>query len=234
MLNRALEHPAFRREVVWEEDDQQLFLPNGFEACMKDSHASLDRFSSFSDAVFGVLITILVLDLRPPSTPTLDALLSLWPTWLSYAVSYLFVAIVWVNHHHLLRCAEMVTPWLIWVNFAHLFAASLVPFSTAWIAKSRLAPFPVCLYAAEFMLVNVTYIALRKAVANQLRGVDLQMETAPLMQVRAFFTLGVFTLAAILSLWWPWVGMGLICFCLLLYVRPDVPGVRSKGNPVHD
>ena len=195
---------------------------------MKEQHSKIERFNAFSDGVFGVLITILVLDLRPPESPAFSGLLSRWPTWLSYAVSYWFIAIVWVNHHHLLRCAEMATPRLIWVNFAHLFAASFVPFSTAWIANSRLAPFPVALYAADFVLVNATYIALRWAVANQLRGVDLQMEMARLMKVRAFFTLGVFTLATILSLKWPWVGMGLICFCLLLYVRPDLPAIKPK------
>jgi len=197
---------------------------------MKEHRAKIERFNAFSDGIFGVLITILVLDLRPPASPTFSSLSSHWPSWLSYAVSYLFVAIVWVNHHHLLRCAEVATPRLIWVNFAHLFAASLVPFSTAWIAESRLAPFPVALYAADFLLVNATYIALRYAVARQLRGIDLQMDMAPLMQVRAFFTLGVFTLAMIMSLKWPWIGMGLICFCLLLYVRPDVPGITPKRN----
>ncbi len=201
---------------------------------MKEQHANIERFNSFSDGIFGVLITILVLDLRPPESPTFSALLSRWPTWLSYAVSYLFIAIVWVNHHHLLRCAAMATPRLIWVNFAHLFAASFVPFSTAWIANSRLAPFPVALYAAGFVLVNATYIALRWAVADQLRGIDLQMGMARMMRVRAFFTLGGFTLAMIISLKWPGIGMGLICFCLLLYVRPDAPGIKPKGNSAHD
>jgi uncharacterized membrane protein len=86
-----------------------------------------------------VIITIMVLDLRPPPQATLAALIPLWPTALSYAVSYLFIAIVWVNHHHLLRFAEHATPRLIWVNFAHLFMVSLVPFSTAWVANTRLA-----------------------------------------------------------------------------------------------
>lgn len=197
---------------------------------MKEQHARIERFNTFSDAIFAVLITILVLDLRPPESPTFSGLLSRWPSWLSYAMSYWFIAIVWINHHHLLRCAEMATPRVIWVNFAHLFAASLVPFSTAWIASSRLAPFPVAFYAADFVLVNATYIALRRAVANQLRGIDLQMDMSRPMRVRAFFTLGVFTLATVLSLKWPWVGMGLICFCLLLYVRPDVPDRKQKGN----
>jgi uncharacterized membrane protein len=67
--------------------------------------ATPERLSAFSDGVFAVLITVLVLDLRPPEQPTFKALLSLWPTGLSYAVSYLFIAIVWVNHHYLMRYA---------------------------------------------------------------------------------------------------------------------------------
>ena len=122
--------------------------------------ASPERLSAFSDGVFAVLITVLVLELRPPEQPTFAALLALWPTWLSYAVSYLFIAIVWANHHHLLRYATETTARLIWFNFAHLFSMSLLPLSTAWMALSRLAPQPVAFYAAVFFLVNATYIGL--------------------------------------------------------------------------
>jgi Endosomal/lysosomal potassium channel TMEM175 len=113
---------------------------------------SPERLTLFSDAVFAVLITILVLELRPPELPTFNALLSLWPAWLSYAVSYLFIAIVWANHHYLMRYATEVTPRLMWFNFAHLFSVSLLPLSTAWMATSRLAPQPVAFYAAVFVL----------------------------------------------------------------------------------
>ena len=75
-----------------------------------------------------MIITIIVLDLRPPPQATLAALLPLWSAGLSYAVSYLFIAIVWVNHHHLLRFAEHATPRPIWVNFAHLLMVSPAPF----------------------------------------------------------------------------------------------------------
>ena len=119
-----------------------------------------DRVSGFSDAVFAVLITVLVLDLRPPDGPTLAVLLSLWPTWLSYAVSYLFIAIVWTNHHYLMRYATEANLRLVWFNFAHLFSMSLLPFSTAWMAVSKLAPQPVAFYAGVFFVVNATYIAL--------------------------------------------------------------------------
>src|SRR5580704_19250583 len=88
---------------------------------MPERRTSVERLGAFSDAVFAVIITIMVLELKPPEQPTFAALLPLWPTALSYAVSYLFIAIVWLNHHHLLRFAEYPTPRLIWINFAHLF-----------------------------------------------------------------------------------------------------------------
>jgi TMEM175 potassium channel family protein len=114
--------------------------------------ATPERLSTFSDGVFAVLITVLVLELRPPEIPTFNALLALWPTWLSYAVSYLFIAIVWTNHHYLMRYATEATSRLLWFNFAHLFSMSLLPLSTAWMAVSKLAPEPVAFYAAVFFL----------------------------------------------------------------------------------
>jgi uncharacterized membrane protein len=119
-----------------------------------------ERVSGLSDAVFAVLITVLVFNLRPPELPTFGALLLLWPTWLSYAVSYLFIAIVWTNHHYLMRYATEANLRLLWFNFAHLFSMSLLPLSTAWMANSELAPQPVAFYAAVFFLVNATYICL--------------------------------------------------------------------------
>src|SRR5690242_21190308 len=127
---------------------------------MLNPRATPERLSLFSDGVFAVLITVLVLELRPPELPSFQALLMLWHTWLSYAVSYLFIAIVWVNHHYLMRYATEATPRLLWFNFAHLFAMSLLPLSTAWMAVSKLAPQPVAFYAAVFFLVNATYVAL--------------------------------------------------------------------------
>src|SRR3954454_9624784 len=122
--------------------------------------ATPSRLSAFSDGVFAVLITVLFLELRPPELPTFRALLLLWPTWLSYAVSYLFIAIVWTNHHHLMRYASEATQRLMWFNFAHLFSVSLLPLSTAWMAVSELAPQPVAFYAAVFFLVNASYVVL--------------------------------------------------------------------------
>ena len=141
-------------------DDRQQFRPSGRHTPALHARSTPERLSMFSGGVFAVLITVLVLELRPPGTPTFEALLLLWPTWLSYAVSYVFIAIVWANHHHLLRYATEATPRLMWFNFAHLFSVSLLPLSTAWMAVSELAPQPVAFCAAVFFLVNATYILL--------------------------------------------------------------------------
>jgi uncharacterized membrane protein len=181
--------------------------------------ATPERLGAFSDGVFAVLITVLVLELRPPETPSFEALLALWPTGLSYAVSYVFIAIVWINHHYLLRYADEATPRLLWINFAHLFSISLLPLSTAWMAVSRLAPQPVAFYAAVFFLVNATYIGLiRELVAE-----DIAPQVQKTMRIRAFVTLALFAIAAIVALKYPLAGLGICICCLIGYLRPDPP-----------
>lgn len=134
---------------------------------MTERRTATERLGAFSDAVFAVIITIMVLDLKPPAQATLAALLPLWPTALSYAISYLFIAIIWINHHRLLRFAHDATPQLIWWNFAHLFMVSLVPVSTAWIAATRLAAAPVFVYAAVFVMVNLAFLAFEREALSQ-------------------------------------------------------------------
>src|ERR1700739_1748076 len=154
--------------------------------------ATPERLNTFSDGVFAVLITVLVLELRPPESPTFEALLSLWPTWLSYAVSYLFIAIVWINHHYLMRFPPEAAHRLLWFNFAHLFSMSLLPLSTAWMAVSRLAPQPVAFYAAVFFLVNVTYQALIWELIDWTPGIRVAPKVRRIMRIRSLITLCVF------------------------------------------
>jgi uncharacterized membrane protein len=192
---------------------------------------STDRVRLFSDGVFAVLITILVLDLKPPHADTFSSLRPLWPTGLSYAVSYLFIAIVWINHHHLFGYAEVATPRLVWSNFAHLFSVSLIPFATVWIADSRLAAAPVTLYAAIFVLVNVTYLALCWEAVDRPAHEDVSQRMRRLLRMRSFVTIGVFAVAAVIALKWPAVAMALICLCLVGYLRPDIPGPKKDIDP---
>lgn len=190
--------------------------------------ATPERLSAFSDGVFVVLITVLVLELRPPEIPTFKALLELWPTWLSYAVSYLFIAIVWVNHHYLMRYATEANSRLLWFNFAHLFSMSLLPLSTAWMAISKLAPEPVAFYAAVFFLVNATYICLIRELVERTHDVTAQVRK--ILWIRSITTLCPFGLAAVIALKYPLVGLGICICCLVVYLRPDPRGAEKKKS----
>jgi uncharacterized membrane protein len=189
--------------------------------------ATPERLSAFSDGVFAVLITVLVLELRPPERPTFEALMALWPTWLSYAVSYLFIAIVWANHHYLLRHADEANPRLLWFNFAHLFSMSLLPLSTAWMAVSELAPQPVAFYAAVFFLVNATYIALIWELIDRTPGEMIPPKARKIMRLRSLVTLCCFALAAVVALKYPLAGLALCICCLVVYLKPEPPGLEG-------
>ncbi|MCP3410817.1 TMEM175 family protein [Bradyrhizobium sp. CCGB01] len=185
--------------------------------------------SAFSDGVFAVLITVLVLELRPPESPTFAALLALWPTWLSYAVSYVFIAIVWANHHHLMRYASETTPRLMWFNFAHLFSVSLLPLSTAWMAVSELAAQPVAFYAAVFFLVNATYVALLWDLVGRAPAGEVQPRERRIMRTRSIVTLATFAIAAGVALRFPVAGLAMCCCCLIVYLKPEAPGGEDEA-----
>jgi uncharacterized membrane protein len=191
---------------------------------MAQQRPTTDRLATFSDAVFAVIITIMVLELRPPEHPTFAGLRPLWPTALSYTVSYYFVAIVWLNHHHLLRFFPHSTARLIWINFAHLFMVSLVPFSTAWVADTRFAKAPVFVYAAVFVLVNLAYIPFEWHALSAAPVREVSLKARRFARVRSAATLGTFILAMIVSLQTPSLGFGLVCCALLFYLRPEPPG----------
>jgi len=193
--------------------------------------ATPERLSAFSDGVFAVLITVLVLELRPPDLPSFKALLALWPRWLSYAVSYLFIAIVWINHHYLLRYADEATPRLLWFNFAHLFSMSLLPLSTAWMAVSELAPQPVAFYAAVFFLVNATYVALIWELIGLTPLDEISPKLRRVMRLRSIITLVLFGAAAIVALEYPLAGLGICIGCLVVYLKPDPPGAGPQIAP---
>ena len=190
--------------------------------------SSPERIPVFSDGVFAIVITIMILELKPPSHPTFNALLEEWPTWLSYLVSYIFIAIVWINHHYLLRHATVATLHLIWANFAHLFAVSLIPFLTDWMAETRLAPVPVVLYAFDFLLVNITYLMLIWQTISTKQNTGLPPSARRLFHLRSVGTLLIFGSAMVVAFWHPYIGFGLICACLVMYLWPGAPFKSGK------
>jgi len=196
---------------------------------MSSKKTTPERLAAFSDAVFAVLITIMVLDLKPPADATLKALLPLWPTALSYAVSYLFIAIIWVNHHYLLRFAHEATYRLIWWNFAHLFMVSLVPATTAWMAATKLAAAPVFVYALVFVLVETAYIAFEGSALSQAGDGDITPRLRRIARIRSYMALGMFSVAAAVSFVFPVGGLALVCCVLLIYLSPGTPHFLHKS-----
>src|SRR5881398_575040 len=131
---------------------------------MHEEKITADRLATYSDAVFAVIVTIMVLELRAPDQAAFSALWPLWPTAISYAVSYLFIAIIWINHHYLMRFVGPPALRLIWINFLHLFMVSLLPFATAWVARTRLASRPVAFYAGLFVCIDLAYNLFEREV----------------------------------------------------------------------
>jgi len=182
-----------------------------------------NRLSAFTDGVIAVIITIMVLELKAPEASSLAALGPLWPTAASYAVSYLFIAIVWANHHHLMRYVRRTTPRLVWVNFAHLFAVSLVPFTTSWVARSDMAPAPVAVYAALFVGVNAAYRVFEAEVLAQAGTTRMCSTMRRMARRRSLLTLALFATAAAIALFAPLAGFGMVCAALFLYLKPEGP-----------
>jgi uncharacterized membrane protein len=197
---------------------------------MPQRRATIERLAAFSDGVFSVIITIMVLDLKPPERATFTALWELWPTVLSYLVSYIFVAIIWVNHHHLLRFTDEPSPRLIWINFAHLFAVSLVPFTTAWVAHTHLAEVPVFVYALVFVFVELAYLNFERHVLAHAEIEEIPPRTRRLAKLRSFVAFGLFLSAMLVSIKFPQCGFGLVCCVVLLYLRPELPGTSRSGT----
>jgi uncharacterized membrane protein len=143
-------------------------------------------------------------------------------------VSYLFIAIVWTNHHYLMRYATEATHRLLWFNFAHLFSMSLLPLSTAWMAVSELAPEPVAFYAMVFFLVNATYIGLIWELIDRAPVDEVSPTVHRIMRVRSIATLCLFGVAAAVALKYPLVGRGICICCLIVYLKPYPPGARKQ------
>jgi uncharacterized membrane protein len=186
-----------------------------------------ERLATFSDGVFAVIITIMVLQLRLPTQPTFHALLELWPTAISYAVSYLLITIMWMNHHFLLRFARVSSPRLILCNFAHMFPASLVPFSTAWLADTRIAAVPAFVYAAVILMVNLGYHSLASQTLPRAGHEHEPPHFRRRALTRSYVSMGLFATAMIVSLKLPWLGFTLVSVVLLTYIRPELPSRES-------
>jgi uncharacterized membrane protein len=193
---------------------------------MAEEKMTADRLTLYSDAVFAVIVTIMVLELEAPEEPTFSALWPLWPTAVSYVVSYVFIAIIWTNHHYLMRLVGAPTLGLIWINFVHLFTVSLLPFATAWVARTRLASAPVALYAGLFVCIDIAYNVFEREILAHAEAAHVSERTRRLARRRSLGVLAIFASAMGVAFVAPRIGFALICGGLILHIRPEVPGAR--------
>jgi uncharacterized membrane protein len=192
---------------------------------MPEEKKPADRLAGYSDAVFAVIVTIMVLELKAPDQPAFSALRALWPTAVSYAGSYLFITVIWINHHYLMRFVSAPTLKLIWINFVHLFMVSLLPFATSWIARTRLAPSPLVFYAGLFVCIDIAYNAFEGEVLAHADATQVSDGTRRRARRRSISALASFTIAMLVAFVAPRVAFGLICAALILHLRPDIaPG----------
>lgn len=194
---------------------------------MPEEKITADRLTAFSDAVFAVIVTIMVLELKAPDQPAFAALWPLWPTAISYAVSYLFIAIIWINHHYLMRFVGPPRLGLIWINFVHLFMVSLLPFATAWIARTQLASRPVAFYAGLFVCIDLAYNFFEHEVLAHADDAQVSARTRRIARRRSLIVLMSFLAAMLAAFVAPRIGFALICVALILHLRPDVPMARQ-------
>ena len=174
-----------------------------------------ERLAAFSDGVIAVIITIMVLDLKAPHGTSWRILLPLWPTFLAYALSYLFVGVYWSNHHYLWQGASRADHKLVGANLLSLFTVSLIPFCTAYVAENEFARFPMALYAAVILLATVAYWLLQLAVRGQ-AGSPGSLSFGP----RDGLSGAAFVAAVPAAYLFAWLSFALILAGVMVYLLP--------------
>ena len=123
-----------------------------------------ERLLAFTDGVIAVIITIMVLEMKVPQDATLGALGSVIPVFLSYVLSFVYVAIYWNNHHHFFHLVRHVSGGMLWANINLLFWVSLVPFATGWMGQNHFAPVPTALYGVALLMAALAWHVLQRVI----------------------------------------------------------------------
>jgi len=181
-----------------------------------------DRLAAFSDGVIAIIITIMVLELRPPHEPTWAALQALAPVFLSYVLSFIYIAIYWNNHHHMLYAAKAVNGAILWANMALLFCLSLVPFTTAWLGESGGAKLPTAVYGASLILPAFAYLALQTLLVRA-DGPDSPIARAVAIgnDWKGKLSPALYGLGIVLAFFAPQISWALYVAVALIWLVPD-------------
>jgi uncharacterized membrane protein len=178
------------------------------------------RVEAFSDGVFAIIITVMVLELRVPQGEQLAALRPLLPVFLNYVLSFVYLGIYWNNHHHMLQAVDRVSGGALWANLHLLFWLSLFPFATGWMGQNHFATVPTALYGGVLLMAALAYWMLQNALIaaqgedallQQAIGVDWKGKVSPLLYLAA---IGATFVA-------PWIGQAIYVGVALLWLIPD-------------
>ena len=179
-----------------------------------------NRLEAFSDGVFAVIITIMVLELRPPLGTELRSLTAALPAIATYAVSFVFIATYWNNHHHMLRASRGIDGRAMWANFNLLFWLSLVPFSTAWLGRNPSAVGPTVLYGFIFLMDAVAYALLERALIA-VNGRDTAFSKALARDVKGWVSLLLYVAAIGAAFFSTIVSDAIIITVEIMWLIPD-------------
>lgn len=181
---------------------------------------SKGRLEAFSDGVFAVIITIMVLEMKVPGHTTFAALRSVFPVFLTYVISFVYVGIYWNNHHHLLYASERVTGGILWANLHLLFWLSLVPFATAWVGVDVNAPTPIALYGAVLLCAGVAYYILEQLLIRR-HGQDSTLAMAVGNDHKGLMSVACYAIAIPLAFAHPRVACCLYVLVAVMWLIPD-------------
>ena len=187
------------------------------------------RLEAFSDGVIAIIITIMVLELKAPHGADWAALTALIPNFLSYGLSFVYVAIYWNNHHHLLHTVTRVDGLILWANADLLFWLSLVPLTTAWMGEHYLAPAPTALYGVSLLLPAIAYYLLQKAITRR-HGADSTLAHALGRDIKGKVSPFLYIAAIVLVSVSPWLSLALYAFVALMWLIPDRRIERALGE----
>lgn len=181
---------------------------------------STERLKAFSDGVIAIIITIMVLELRPPHDATLTALTPLVPVLISYVLSFIYVGIYWNNHHHLMNIAKNVNGAILWANLHLLFWLSLIPFVTAWMGENHFSMIPVALYGVVLLMAAVAYYFLTLALIKE-HGKESHLATAIGNDFKGKISVVLYCAAIGLAFLNAWLGFAVYIGVAIMWLVPD-------------
>jgi uncharacterized membrane protein len=202
----------------------------GDSVCDADA-VTKGRLEAFTDAVIAIVMTIMVLDLRPPAGHGFGDLKPLLPKLLVYALSFTFLAIYWNNHHHLMHVVEHIDGRVLWANMGLLFSLSLTPAATAWLGEHPGDTAPVVVYGLVLLLSAIAYFLLTRALLA-LHTADSRLTVAIGSDRKGLFSAIAYVAAVVVALFEPWAAIAIYVGVAVVWLVPDrrITRVIERGD----